>query len=108
MTATEMTRAKGSPGGGFAIRNYLGGRRGLIAAGAVIAIAGLAFNWTWLVAVGVAPLLLSVLPCVAMCALGLCMNRMTGRACSTENVAPNADGDSDGAKAMPINPKGNR
>ncbi|RUY28051.1 hypothetical protein EN978_34160 [Mesorhizobium sp. M7A.F.Ca.US.001.04.1.1] len=108
MTATEMTRAKDSPGGGFAIRNYLGDRRGQIAAGAVIAIAGLAFNWTWLVAVGVVPLLLSVLPCVAMCALGLCMNRMTGRACSTENVVPKADGESDGAKAVPINPKDNR
>jgi hypothetical protein len=108
MTTTEMIRAKDSRGGGFAIRNYVGGRRGLIAAGAVIAIAGLAFNWTWLVAVGVAPLLLSVLPCVAMCALGLCTNRVTGRACSTENVAPNADGDSDGAKAVPINPKDNR
>lgn len=108
MTTTELTRAKDSPVGDFAIRNYLGDRRGLIAAGAVIAIAGLAFNWTWLVAVGVAPLLLSVLPCVAMCALGLCMNRMTGRACSTEKVTPKADGDSDGAAAVPINLKDNR
>jgi hypothetical protein len=40
------------------------------------AIAGLAFNWGWLVAVGIAPLLVAVLPCVAMCALGLCMNKM--------------------------------
>ncbi|MBN9218499.1 MAG: hypothetical protein J0I79_11130 [Mesorhizobium sp.] len=108
MTATELTRTKASPGGDFAIRNYLGGWRGLSAAGAVIAIAGLAFNWTLLVAVGVAPLLLSVLPCVAMCALGLCMNRMTGRACSTENVVPKADGEGDGANAVPINPKDNR
>ncbi|RVH28084.1 hypothetical protein CN211_25985 [Sinorhizobium meliloti] len=38
---------------------------------------GLAFNWNWLVAAGVAPPLLSVLPCLAMCALGLCMNRMS-------------------------------
>lgn len=43
---------------------------------AAIAFAGgLALNWNWLVAVGVAPLLLSALPCVAMCALGLCMSR---------------------------------
>ncbi|MER8705349.1 hypothetical protein NKH49_07205 [Mesorhizobium sp. M1088] len=76
-----------------AIRHYLGDRRGLIAAGMVIAVAGLAFNWTWLVAAGIAPLLLSVLPCVAMCALGLCMNRMTGRTCQTENAAPKADGE---------------
>jgi hypothetical protein len=40
---------------------------------AVIAVA--AFNWGWLVAAGVAPILLAVLPCLAMCALGLCMGR---------------------------------
>jgi len=34
---------------------------------------GLTFNWSWLVAVGAAPLILGVLPCVVMCALGLCM-----------------------------------
>ncbi len=34
---------------------------------------GVAFNWSWLVAVGVAPLILAVLPCVAMCGLGLYM-----------------------------------
>jgi hypothetical protein len=61
----------------------------LIGAGAAIAVAGLAFNWSWLVAAGIAPVLLSVLPCVAMCTLGLCMNRMTGRSCSAEGVADN-------------------
>ncbi|MFC3325032.1 hypothetical protein [Mesorhizobium cantuariense] len=110
MSATELTQTKpASPGRNArsTVRNYLAGRRGPIAAGAAIAVAGLAFNWTWLVAAGIAPLLLGVLPCVAMCALGLCMSRMTGRACSTENVAPKADGDTDGAKAVPINLKGN-
>ncbi|CAN7725678.1 hypothetical protein [Mesorhizobium sp. LjNodule214] len=108
MTTTELTQTRqASPGRDATIRHTLGGRRGLIAAGAAIAIAGLAFNWTWLVAAGIAPLLLSVLPCVAMCALGLCMSRMTGRSCSTEDVAQKRDGDSDGAKAVPINLKGN-
>jgi hypothetical protein len=110
MTTTELTRASEAtpPGRASTIRHTLGGRRGLIAAGAVIALAGLAFNWTWLVAAGIAPLLLSVLPCVAMCALGLCMSRMTGRSCSTENAAPKADGDIDGGtKAVPMNLKGN-
>ncbi|MEY9717818.1 hypothetical protein ABIA22_000308 [Sinorhizobium fredii] len=58
--------------------SWLRGRRGLIVLGALVLSLGLAFNWNWLVAAGVAPLLLSVLPCLAMCALGLCMNRMTG------------------------------
>jgi hypothetical protein len=47
-------------------------------------VIGAALNWSWLVAVGIAPLLLTVLPCAAMCALGLCMNRMAGGSCSTE------------------------
>jgi hypothetical protein len=51
----------------------------LIVAGALIA-AGLGFNWSWVVAAGMAPLLLSAAPCVVMCALGLCMIQMTGRA----------------------------
>ena len=33
-------------------------------------------GWSWLVAAGLAPIILGVLPCLAMCALGLCANRM--------------------------------
>lgn len=47
---------------------------------------GLAWQWSWLVAIGVAPLLVSAAPCVAMCALGLCMHRMGNR---TGSAAPN-------------------
>lgn len=60
----------------YALRYYFGGRRGLLILAAVALVGGLAFNWSWLAAAGIAPLILSVLPCVAMCALGLCMNRM--------------------------------
>jgi hypothetical protein len=58
------------------IRRYLGGRWGLLAVAAAAIVAGFAFNWSWLVAVGVAPLIIGVLPCAAMCALGLCMMGM--------------------------------
>jgi hypothetical protein len=34
---------------------------------------GLVLNWSWLVAIGLAPIILGVLPCVAMCALGMCV-----------------------------------
>jgi len=79
MTTTELTQARqASPSRESIVRSTLGGRRGLIAAGAAIAVAGLAFNWSWLVGAGIAPVLLSLLPCAAMCALGLGMNRMTG------------------------------
>ena len=36
---------------------------------------GAVLGWDWLVAAGLAPLILSVLPCAAMCALGLCAMR---------------------------------
>lgn len=82
-----------------AARYYLRGRRGWLALAAIALGAGLASNWTWLVAAGAAPLLISVLPCVAVCTLGLCMSRMGGRSCSTETTAEKAHGRSDGEKA---------
>jgi hypothetical protein len=53
------------------------------ATGLALLVAGLASQWNWLIAVGVAPLLLSAAPCVAMCALGVCAHRM-GRCSKTE------------------------
>jgi hypothetical protein len=70
-------------------RHYLGGRRGLIILSAGALVIGLALNWGWLVAAGIAPLLLGVLPCAAMCALGLCASRMIGR--SSEQQPPSQD-----------------
>jgi hypothetical protein len=67
-----------------AVRYWLRGRNGMIALVVLAVVIGGALNWSWLVAVGIAPLLITVLPCAAMCALGLCMNRMSGRSCSTE------------------------
>ena len=58
-----------------ALRYWLGGRRGLVAAAVAAAGAGLWFGWPTLVAAGLAPLVLAMAPCAAMCALGLCMNR---------------------------------
>lgn len=86
-----------------AVRYYLRGRRGLFALAAVALVGGLAFNWSWLVAAGIAPLLLAVLPCVAMCALGLCMSRMAGRSCSTDVASEKTPGSSsEQAPSAPI------
>src|SRR3546814_5614226 len=93
MKTSEVTKAPEAPLSHdllYAARYYLGGRKALIALAGLIVVAGGALNWSWLVAVGVAPLLLSVLPCAAMCALGLCMNRMAGKSCSTGKVAADA------------------
>lgn len=75
-----------------AVRYYLGSRTGMIAVAAVALGLGAYFNWGWLVAAGIAPLLIGVLPCVAMCALGLCMSRTTPRPASSEGEeAPNSE-----------------
>lgn len=71
-----------------AIWPYIGGKRGLIVLAIGIGVAGMAMNWGWLVAVGAAPILLAVLPCAAMCALGLCMNKNGGKSCSSGNKTP--------------------
>ncbi len=75
---------------------YYAGRRRVLAAIAAIAVAGgLALKWDWLVAAGVAPVLLTLLPCAVMCALGLCMNKMTGASgasrdcCAPDSVQQN-------------------
>ena len=44
---------------------------------ALAVAAGLFFGWDSLVALGVSGLVLSVLPCLAMCALGICASRMS-------------------------------
>ena len=72
---------------------YLGGQRGLIFLAIGIAVAGAALNWSWLVAAGVAPILLAILPCAAMCALGLCMNKAGSNSCSTGEKTPAEESD---------------
>jgi hypothetical protein len=59
-------------------RIYLGNRWVLLLLGGLLLIVGLFVNWGWLVAVGAAPVLLSLAPCAAMCALGLCSMKMMG------------------------------
>lgn len=71
----------------YAVQYYLGGRRGLILLTVAALGAGLVLNWGWLVAVGIAPLLLVLAPCAAMCALGLCMNKMGNKSGPTQSGA---------------------
>ncbi len=57
-----------------AARYYLGNRWALLGLGSLAVIAGLSFGgWGWLVVAGLAPVILSVLPCLVMCAFGICM-----------------------------------
>lgn len=52
-----------------------GRRRPWLVGGAMILPIALWGGWDWLAATGFATILVAVLPCVAMCALGLCMGR---------------------------------
>lgn len=44
----------------------------VVAAVAMVAGLGLYLNWPAVVALGIAPLILTLAPCLLMCALGLC------------------------------------
>jgi hypothetical protein len=76
MTTSEATKAESSLGRAvlYTARYYLGNRWGLLALGSLAVIIGLSFGgWGWLVAAGLAPIILSTLPCLVMCGLGMCM-----------------------------------
>ena len=51
------------------VRYYLGNRWALLVLGAGVLLVGIGLNWNWLVAAGIAPILLSTLPCLVMCGL---------------------------------------
>ncbi len=72
---------------------YIGGKRGLIVLAIVVAVGGMTLNWGWLVAAGLAPILLAVLPCAVMCGLGLCMNMAGGKSCSSKNEVSSEESD---------------
>lgn len=59
-------------------RYYLGNRWVLLALGGGVLAMAATLNWGWLVAVGIAPILIAAAPCAVMCALGLCAMKMTG------------------------------
>jgi hypothetical protein len=73
-------------------RYYLLSRTGFVVLALAAIGAGLALNWSWLVAAGIAPVLLTTLPCLVMCGLGLCMNKMVGGSCApiSSQSAPSA------------------
>ena len=63
-------------------RYGLASRTGKLVIGAAIVAGGFFLGWDWVVSAGLASLVLGVLPCAAMCVLGLCM-RPGGKSCSS-------------------------
>ena len=53
-------------------------RRLLLVSVTIMIGSGMALNWGWLTATGLAPILVSLAPCGVMCGLGLCMKSGTG------------------------------
>lgn len=87
MNSTEISNAVPAPAPDLAtILRYrlravwvgIGPRRAVIALGLAAVAGGIALEWGWLTAIGVAPVLVAAAPCATMCALGLCMPRMMG------------------------------
>ncbi|MCK1277375.1 hypothetical protein IVB46_19290 [Bradyrhizobium sp. 61] len=83
MTAIEPVKASSVPRKAkLDIVRPLASRRLLLIVAMLIAaaLAGVAaLNWRWLVAVGAVSVLVSTLPCLLMCGLGLCMHKFGGR-----------------------------
>ena len=61
---------------------------GATALAAITMVMVAAWQWSWLIAIGVPPLLLGVAPCAAMCALGPCMHRVGSNSCRSPSADP--------------------
>ena len=68
----RMLQARFAPGA------LLSNRWVLVAVAVLALVAIVTASWSWLVAVGLATILVSALPCLIMCGLGLCMHRFLG------------------------------
>ena len=87
MTTSQTTKAPPASLTGDAMqaaRYYLGNRRALLIVALLAIAGGAALNWSWLVAAGIAPVLLTALPCLVICGLGLCMHKMSGGSCASQ------------------------
>lgn len=83
----QIARIPATASAGARVRSWLRSPRGLLLIGIAVIAAGLALGWNWVVALGVAPIVLAVAPCALMCALGMCMMGM-GRKTANPTGAP--------------------
>lgn len=106
MTLQQSTSTAAPPRGRdvlSAARYYLGNRWALLGLGSLAVIAGLSFGgWGWLVAAGLAPVILSTLPCLVMCALGVCM---ACRSSTTQSTASSDSSSPHSGSDQPLSPQ---
>lgn len=69
------------------LQGFLTGPRRIWLLGAVVIAAGLALGWDKLVLFGIAPILVSLLPCLVMCGLGLCMMKCKDKKAASRDQA---------------------
>ena len=70
---------------------WLTRRRLLVVGAATVIGSGMALNWGWITAIGLAPILITLAPCAAMCGLGLCMKGGSSKCCSKSPDAAPSD-----------------
>ena len=86
----------------FAPGALLRNRWVLVTVAVLALVAIVAASWNWLVAAGLAALLVSALPCLVMCGLGLCMHRFLGGSGSPQaSGSATADPPEGAARATP-------
>ena len=88
---TEGLRSDRVPTTAERLRSWTLSPQGLTVTGIAVAVVGLSLGWSWVVALGVAPLILALGPCLVMCTLGLCMH-MRDHA-DTPSVKPSSRSD---------------
>lgn len=84
----------------YAARYYLRGWRGLLALAVLVAVPALWLGGPWLVAAGAVSLLISLAPCLVMCALGICMMKKCGKETGSGAVASDAVSAADPSPAV--------
>ena len=96
----QIARVPMKANAGERVRAWLTSPRGLVLVGIAVIAVGLALGWNWVVALGLAPIVLALAPCALMCALGMCMMGM-GRSKSTDSTAVPAPTIPDPVRAIP-------
>jgi hypothetical protein len=72
------------------VAGWLQGPRKWWLLAAVAVAGGLTFGWETLVVFGIAPILISLLPCLVMCGLGLCMMKCKDKGAKSADKAGTA------------------
>lgn len=84
---TNLAKPSGTTKLASPLGRYFSGRGGLLVLGGIVVTLGVGLNWSWLAAAGITPILVGLLPCAAMCAIGLCLPRLM-RANAAEQTTP--------------------